>query len=62
VLNAADEVAVSAFLDRRIRFTDIVPLVQQVLQRHRVVREPDVEQLERADQWARQEAHRCLTA
>ncbi len=33
VLNAANEVAVGAFLDGRIRFTDIVPLVERVLDR-----------------------------
>ncbi len=33
ILNAANEVAVAAFLDRRIRFTDIVPLVERVLER-----------------------------
>jgi 1-deoxy-D-xylulose-5-phosphate reductoisomerase len=32
-LNAANEVAVAAFLDRKIRFTQIVPLVEQTLAR-----------------------------
>jgi 1-deoxy-D-xylulose-5-phosphate reductoisomerase len=31
VLNAANEVAVAAFLDRQIKFTDIVPLVERTL-------------------------------
>jgi 1-deoxy-D-xylulose-5-phosphate reductoisomerase len=31
VLNAANEVAVAAFLDRQIKFTDIVPLVERAL-------------------------------
>jgi len=33
VLNAANEVAVQAFLDDRIRFTEIAPLISQVLTR-----------------------------
>ena len=31
VLNAANEIAVAAFLDRQIRFTDIAPICEQVL-------------------------------
>jgi 1-deoxy-D-xylulose-5-phosphate reductoisomerase len=31
VLNAANEIAVAAFLDRQIKFTDIVPLVEHTL-------------------------------
>jgi 1-deoxy-D-xylulose-5-phosphate reductoisomerase len=33
ILNAANEVAVQAFLDRRIRFTDIAAVVEQALER-----------------------------
>ena len=33
VLNAANEVAVQAFLDRRIRFTDIAAVVEHALER-----------------------------
>jgi 1-deoxy-D-xylulose-5-phosphate reductoisomerase len=32
ILNAANEVAVAAFLQRQIRFTDIARLIEQVLQ------------------------------
>ena len=59
VLNAADEVAVDLFLNRAIRFTDIVPLVGKVLQRHESTDTPTVQELERADRWAREEAHLC---
>ena len=31
MLNAANEIAVAAFLDRQIRFTDIVAICEQVL-------------------------------
>ena len=33
-LNAANEVAVNAFLGERIKFTDIVPIVRETLERH----------------------------
>ncbi|TAG44550.1 MAG: 1-deoxy-D-xylulose-5-phosphate reductoisomerase [Betaproteobacteria bacterium] len=39
VLNAANEIAVGAFLSEQIRFTDIVPLVEQTLQTFSI-REP----------------------
>jgi 1-deoxy-D-xylulose-5-phosphate reductoisomerase len=33
ILNAANEVAVQAFLDRRIRYTDITAVVERTLER-----------------------------
>ena len=60
VFNAANEVAVAAFLDEMIRFTEIVPLVRDVVEKHDVRQGPNVEQLEEADRWAREEARGCL--
>jgi len=54
VLCAADEVAVDLFLSRRIGFVDIARLVEQVLERHRQVSRPSVEELMAADTWARE--------
>jgi 1-deoxy-D-xylulose-5-phosphate reductoisomerase len=56
VLNAANEVAVSAFLDRRISFPRIWQMVEQVMNRHTSVAHPDLDAILRADQWARAEA------
>jgi len=56
VLNAANEVAVEAFLAGRIKFTQIVPLVADVMSRHELVAEPDAAAVHEADRWARQEA------
>ena len=56
VLNAANEVAVSAFLDRAISFPRIWQMVEQVMDRHTNVAHPDLDAILRADQWARQEA------
>lgn len=53
VLNAADEVAVSAFLEERLPFARIIPLVEKVLNDHTVVRTPVLEDIEEADRWAR---------
>lgn len=56
VLNAADEIAVQAFLDGRLRLVDIERVVHQVLERHHSHETPDLETIREADRWARQEA------
>ena len=53
VLNAADEVAVAAFLDGRIGFLDIGCVVADVLARHSVTVPRDVDDVEDADSEAR---------
>jgi len=56
VLNAANEVAVSAFLERKITFPRIWHVVGCVMDRHTNVAHPDLDAILRADQWAREEA------
>lgn len=56
VLNAANEVAVAAFIAEEIGFNEISSLVDQVLSRHRVRMEPRIEELLAADRQAREEA------
>ena len=58
VLNAANEVAVSAFLERKISFPRIWQTVEQVMNRHTNVAHPDLDAILRADQWARVEARK----
>jgi 1-deoxy-D-xylulose-5-phosphate reductoisomerase len=53
VLNAADEVAVQAFLDRRISFTDIPRLIENALETHKGTPEVTFEAAMDADQWTR---------
>jgi 1-deoxy-D-xylulose-5-phosphate reductoisomerase len=52
-LNAANEQAVELFLKGKIAFTDIARLVEVALGRHRVVRDPALEDIQRADEEAR---------
>jgi 1-deoxy-D-xylulose-5-phosphate reductoisomerase len=61
VLNAANEVAVSAFLDRKIPFPRIWQTVAAVMDRHENVAHPDLDAILRADQWARNEAVKVAT-
>ncbi|MBF8742507.1 MULTISPECIES: 1-deoxy-D-xylulose-5-phosphate reductoisomerase [Pseudomonas] len=54
VLNAANEVAVEAFLQRRIRFPEIAGMIEQVLDQEPVVPLPSLEAVFAADQRARE--------
>jgi 1-deoxy-D-xylulose-5-phosphate reductoisomerase len=56
VLNAADEVAVGAFLDRKISFLDIPKVIDQVLNAHRGTRAESLQAIMEADSWAREYA------
>jgi 1-deoxy-D-xylulose-5-phosphate reductoisomerase len=53
VLNAANEVAVEAFVAKRINFPQISERVACVMGRHTVVEHPDLAQILEADRWAR---------
>ena len=55
-LNAANEIAVSAFLENKIRFTDIPRIVSSVLKRHKSVEQPSLDEILHADREARKQA------
>jgi 1-deoxy-D-xylulose-5-phosphate reductoisomerase len=55
VLNAANEVAVEAFVNRRINFPAIPETVRRTMDRHQVIPYPTLEQILEADAWARRE-------
>ncbi len=61
-LVGADETVVEAFLEGRIRFTDMVPLVRQVVEAHAFRADPSPDEIRDVDRWARKEAARCLTS
>jgi 1-deoxy-D-xylulose-5-phosphate reductoisomerase len=56
VMNAANEVAVMAFLESKIPLTRIVELVQTVVDEHEPASVVSIVNIERADTWARQRA------
>jgi 1-deoxy-D-xylulose-5-phosphate reductoisomerase len=60
VMNAANEMAVASFLDRKVRFPEIWRIVEQVMNRHTPVAHPDLDAILRADQWARVQAQGCV--
>lgn len=60
VFNAANEVAVRAFLAGRIKFVTIVELIEQCLNKHNVQRCASLDEINKADSWARREVIECL--
>jgi 1-deoxy-D-xylulose-5-phosphate reductoisomerase len=60
VMNAANEVAVAAFLHRQVHFPSIWQIVEEVMDRHASVAHPDLDAILQADQWARAQARECV--
>jgi 1-deoxy-D-xylulose-5-phosphate reductoisomerase len=60
VMNAANEIAVSAFLDRKVRFPEIWGIVEQVMNQHAPIAHPDLDAILGADQWARAQTQGCV--
>jgi 1-deoxy-D-xylulose-5-phosphate reductoisomerase len=60
ILNAANEVAVAAFLERRLGFLDIAKLVDQTLQIIALQPTESLEQLLEVDRQARQVAEQAM--
>ncbi|MFH1645227.1 MAG: 1-deoxy-D-xylulose-5-phosphate reductoisomerase [Candidatus Omnitrophota bacterium] len=55
-LNAANEVAVNAFLKEEISFNEIPGIIEKVLSNHKGVDMPSLDDVFAADSWAREEA------
>jgi 1-deoxy-D-xylulose-5-phosphate reductoisomerase len=56
VLNAANEVAVEAFVNRKLSFLGITETVRRTMDAHQVIAHPTLDQILEADAWARREA------
>jgi 1-deoxy-D-xylulose-5-phosphate reductoisomerase len=60
VLNAANEIAVGAFLEGSLKFTEIPLFLQRVMGEHEVRTVHTVEEILRADHWARERSKAIL--
>jgi 1-deoxy-D-xylulose-5-phosphate reductoisomerase len=60
ILNATNEVAVGAFLEGSINFTNIPVLLKRVMQEHEVKPVHTIEDILKADHWAREKAKALL--
>lgn len=54
VMNAANEVVATKFLQEKITFMEIPKYIEQVMRKHQVIDSPDLQQILAADQWARE--------
>jgi 1-deoxy-D-xylulose-5-phosphate reductoisomerase len=61
ILNAANEVAANAFLEGSLKFTEIPLLLQRVMEEHEVKRVQTIEDILRADHWAREKAKAIIS-
>ncbi len=60
VLNAANELAVDAFLDRKIKFNHIPLVIRKTVDSHPVKTNPSLDDVLEADIWARQHAEKHI--
>jgi len=54
VMNGANERAVCAFLNKQISFHEIVTLTEEVMSVHRVQQKPSIDEIVKADMWAKE--------
>ncbi len=60
VLNAANEVAVEAFLSQQIRFTQIPEIVEEIMNSHKVTSGASIDEILQVDSWARHQAKKVV--
>ncbi|MGE6258785.1 1-deoxy-D-xylulose-5-phosphate reductoisomerase [Heyndrickxia sporothermodurans] len=60
VLNAANEAAVSAFLNRKISFLQIDDLVEKALEKHEIIKYPDLDTINLVDRETREYIHSLI--
>ena len=53
VLNASNEIAVQAFLDKKIGFSDIPGIIRDTMDQHKVFTSPGLDEILWSDSWAR---------
>ncbi|MCM8781362.1 MAG: 1-deoxy-D-xylulose-5-phosphate reductoisomerase [Candidatus Omnitrophica bacterium] len=56
VMNAANEVGVARFLEGKLNFYFLPEIIRRVMESHRVIKNPDLNQILQADVWARKKA------
>ncbi|MCK5125159.1 MAG: 1-deoxy-D-xylulose-5-phosphate reductoisomerase [candidate division Zixibacteria bacterium] len=56
VLNAVNEIAVAAFLDKKLRFTEITELIERILVEHTVIDSPNLDDILSVDDLSRNRA------
>ena len=60
VFNASNEIAVQSYLDGKIKFTQIIEIINKTLDKHKIVHNIDLEVLLETDRWARDTATKMI--
>ena len=60
VLNAANEAAVYAFLDNKIKFLDIHRLINKMMQKHNIIKNPNLNQILDVDKKIKEETQEVI--
>lgn len=60
VMNAANEIAVAAFLEGKIRFLQIEDLIEKAMQSHQTIEHPSLSEIQEVDKETRQFVHSLL--
>ena len=60
VLNAANEIVVEMYLAGQMKFIEISSYIQQVLDKHKSIANPELEDILEADRWARETARQLV--
>ena len=56
VFHGADTTAVKAFMDRKIKFTDIPIIIRKTMDAHEIVTDPDLDAILDSEKWAEETA------
>lgn len=60
VMNAANEIAVHAFLENKIRFLDIERIIKKMMDGHNVIKNPDLQEILEIDRKTKDETKRAI--
>jgi 1-deoxy-D-xylulose-5-phosphate reductoisomerase len=60
VLNAANEIVVGAFLKGHVKFYEISQFIELVLNKHKAIGKPSMDDILEADKWARNQASNLI--
>ena len=60
VLNAANEIAVYAFLENKIKFLDIQKLIEKMMQRHNIKKNPGLNEILDVDKKVKEETKKVI--
>jgi 1-deoxy-D-xylulose-5-phosphate reductoisomerase len=62
VFHGADTTAVRAFMDKKIKFTDIPVMIQNTMDAHDIVKDPDLAEILDSEKWAEEYAKTLVQA